>query len=53
MQGFLPLRLIAVVTGSMEPQIRIGDLAVYDTSETDVEAGDIAAHRMPMWTRLL
>ncbi len=49
--GIFPIKPIAIATGSMSPQINIGDVAIIKKcAPNDVKVGDIIEYRMPDFT---
>ncbi len=49
--GIFPVKPIAIATGSMSPQINIGDVAIIKKcGPNDVEVGDIIEYKMPDFT---
>lgn len=49
--GVFPIKPIAIATGSMSPQINIGDVAIIKKcGPNDVEVGDIIEYKMPDFT---
>lgn len=49
--GVFPIKPIAIATGSMAPQINIGDIAIIKKcSPNDIEVGDIIEYKMPDFT---
>ena len=49
--GIFPIKPIAIATGSMSPQINIGDIAIIKKcGPNDVKVGDIIEYKMPDFT---
>ena len=49
--GIFPIKPIAIATGSMEPELHVGDVAVIKKCEAnDVEEGDIIEYQMEGYT---